>query len=672
MWFENSFRRHLLDMHIADWGDGRFLSKFSPEEYCNNLKRANIKSAMIYLQSHVGYCYYPTKTGHMHPAFNDDPGTMKRLIDLCHKNGIDVVAYYSINYNSIERNNHPEWSLVKAEGAPAATHMFSGARYGHCCPMNPEYLQFALDQTTEILEYADIDGLFYDMPFWANTCYCDHCKARYKKETGLDIPKESDVAAFDAFIRHREKWTDEYIGKISAHIRKLRPNVSVQFNYAYSALDTVDKFASEVINKHQDYASGDIYVKFLIQSFACKYYNTVTNNKPFEFMTGRCDPGLRVHTITKSHDKLRLANMLTMAHHGANFIIDAIDPIGTMDKRFYEFLGEINKEIEHYEPYLKTGEMMTDAAIMYIMEGRTNRLSGRPVAENCHYNAVISTSKLFIQNHIPHTIISQATAKDLEKYKVIMLPNPNHLNENTVAKLKSYVEQGGILYVSGAEQLELLELMGTECIGTIDYADTYIAPKKAYEELFADFNAEYPLAFKEKLPDIKPVPNGEVLATVTLPYIHPEYPDAYASIHSNPPGTPTDYPAVVIKNVGKGTILWSAPIIEAKTPLVYQTVLLNLLKKAGFNGSSIRTTATRNTELVAFSAEDQTLVSAVYLTDDEVTEPQRPFEISIKTKKPQKVTLLRNDKEIAFTYKDGYTTFTTDELNIFDMYQIKY
>ena len=62
-WYETSYRRHLLDMHINDWGDELFLSQFDPDVYVDNLVRGNVRSAMIYMQSHVGYCYFPTKTG---------------------------------------------------------------------------------------------------------------------------------------------------------------------------------------------------------------------------------------------------------------------------------------------------------------------------------------------------------------------------------------------------------------------------------------------------------------------------------------------------------------------------------------------------------------------------------------------------------------------------------
>ena len=104
MWYKNCYRRHLLDMHLDDW-DPDFLSKFSPEEYVENLKKAKIQNAMLYYQSHVGLCYWPTKSGEMHKGLIGREDIVKRLTDLCHENNIKVVGYYSLNYNNSTRYN---------------------------------------------------------------------------------------------------------------------------------------------------------------------------------------------------------------------------------------------------------------------------------------------------------------------------------------------------------------------------------------------------------------------------------------------------------------------------------------------------------------------------------------------------------------------------------------
>ena len=115
MWYEKSYRRHLADMHIDDWSE-EFLSEFSPEKYVENLKTAKITNAMIYLQSHVGLCYFPTKVGVMHKAFTCREDMIKRLVDLCHKNGIAVSGYYSLIYNTREHDRHTDWRMLTASG----------------------------------------------------------------------------------------------------------------------------------------------------------------------------------------------------------------------------------------------------------------------------------------------------------------------------------------------------------------------------------------------------------------------------------------------------------------------------------------------------------------------------------------------------------------------------
>lgn len=667
MWYKNSYRRHLLDMHINDWNKDVFLRDFSPEAYVENLKAANIKSAMIYLQSHVGYCHYPTKVGHTHSAFLEKPDSMKKLTDLCHQNGIDVTAYYSINYNNVEAEAHPEWGVVPMTSDSALE--FGGDRYGYCCPNNPEYHEFVKAQIKEMMEYADFDCLFFDMPFWRYPCQCEHCKAKWSKVYSIPMPESRGTEEWDKYIAIKETWTDEYLKDFTSYIKSINPDMTVYYNYACALLPADEFISSEVINKHQDFASGDLYRGAITQSFACKYYDAITPNKPFEYMTGRCDFTLACHTVTKSDDKLKLAAFMTVAHHGANFFIDAIDPKGTMDRRFYNKLGEIYRETEKYEPYMGEGELIADVGLFYCLEGRGMNVQ----SEFGHYNATLTASKNLIRKKIPFGVFSQGTVDQISKYKALIMANPRFLNDTTVATLKNYVENGGILYFSGADEPKLLkEFLDTEVVDTTYSNYTYIAPKSEYEELLGGFNAEYPLACQSQLPIVKDIENAEVLATITLPYINKDNPDVFASIHSNPPGTPTEYQALVIKNYGKGKVIWSAAGIEAKTIKAYREILVNLLNYAGLCDLSVTAKASPSVEIVAFKNPDSITLSAVYITDDEDTEIQSPFEIKVKCEGAKSVKLLPSNEGIPFTKDGEYLTFKTKELNIFDMYKIEF
>src|SRR5665647_2008878 len=97
-WYRHSYRRNLVDMHIDGWNPD-FLSRFDPQAYFDCLKMANIQSPMIYTHSHAGYCNWDTASGEVHPAFRGN-NRIGVLFDLCHADGMDVIAYYSLIYNN--------------------------------------------------------------------------------------------------------------------------------------------------------------------------------------------------------------------------------------------------------------------------------------------------------------------------------------------------------------------------------------------------------------------------------------------------------------------------------------------------------------------------------------------------------------------------------------------
>ena len=173
-WYQTKFRRNLVDMHIEDWNE-EFLSQFDPETYVENLKRGHINAPMLYLQSHVGLCYWPTRSGKMHNAFIGCEDKMKRVEQLCHQNGMAVIAYYSLIYNNWAHEKHPDWRIVDLAGRDTRS---DGGRYGQCCPNNMEYRAFTETQIRELCEYFDFEGIFYDMLFWTKICVCPSCRAR--------------------------------------------------------------------------------------------------------------------------------------------------------------------------------------------------------------------------------------------------------------------------------------------------------------------------------------------------------------------------------------------------------------------------------------------------------------------------------------------------------------
>lgn len=663
MWYTKSYRRHLLDMHIDDWND-EFLSEFSAEEYFENLKNENIQNVMLYFQSHVGLCYYPTKSGKIHNALKGREDTMKKLVERCRNHGITVTGYYSLIYNNWAHDHHAEWKMLNIDGTSERDAKIG--RYGFCCPNNKEYREFVKEQILEMAEYVEVDGMFFDMPFWPHPCYCPSCRERWKQETGGELPKREDWndPKWRLFMQKGREWMGEFVSFAADEMKKAAPNVSVEFNSAYAGLPDGDKGLAEEVLQTSDYAGGDLYGGIYNQSFICKFYKNATNHPPFEYMFSRCTPTLATHTATKSMDEMRSAVSLTAAHHGATLVIDAIDPIGTTDDRFYKNMGTIFKDEMQYEPYFE-GEMAEDVGVYYSLRSKFN-LHGE---KYCNHEACVNTVKTMIMNHICCGVTG--SYHPLEQYPVLIASGLTEEDQKDSQRIIEYVRGGGQLYLSGADAPVLLkEFFGAEIAGRTKEKIVYIAPKDGKEEIFDYFNAKYPMHFDGAAPLAEGILKEKVIAEITLPYTDQDE-IRFASIHSNPPGKATEFPAMAVTDYGKGKVVWSALPIEEVDMYDYRRIFLNVIKNQFRLRNTVIAEAPKDVEITVFHQEKACLVNLVQLNEDYKARKIEKIRVSVLCReKPLRLLCIPEKREVRFEYRNEYVTFEVENLDIFAMYQL--
>lgn len=445
-WFSRDYRRNLVDMHIEEWDD-RFLSQFEPRRYVDFLELANVSTAMVYANSHVGYCYWPTKVGHMHRGLKGRD-ILGEIIELCHKEGINVVVYYSLIFNNWAYEKNPSWRILGIDGKASRERPVPFGRYGVCCPNNPGYREFVLNQIEELCKNYNFEGIFFDMTFWPfSVCYCKSCQERFQKEVGKEIPKVINWENPEWVIlqRKREEWLSEFAKLTTNRVKSINPDISVEHQFSTCVADWSLGVTSEISNA-SDYCGGDFYGGSLQESFICKLYYNLTNNQPFEFMTSRCID-LRDHTTTKSEELLEAQVFLALSNGGAFLFIDAIDPIGTLNRKVYETMGRIYRKVKDYENYIG-GELCQDVGIYFSFESKFDpKDNGKSVLESSHkqphLDSALNAAKSLINSHIPFGVITKKNMKELSRYKLIILPNVLTMDQEEVEAFKNYVASGG-------------------------------------------------------------------------------------------------------------------------------------------------------------------------------------------------------------------------------------
>jgi hypothetical protein len=685
IWIERSYRRNLVDMHIEDW-DERFLSQFEPKNYVEMLKLANVKSAMVYANSHVGYCYWPTKSGVMHKGIKGRD-VLGEICELCHKAGIDVILYYTLVFNNWAYERDPQWRVLNIFGNPSRGVQSRAGRYGVCCPNSSGYRKFVLDQINELCQNYDFEGIFFDMTFWPDVCYCPNCRSRYSQEVGGDLPTvvNWDDPSWIRFQKKREEWLAEFAAMATGAIKKFKPEVTVE--HQYSVVASSWKFCATLLLAEQcDYLGGDLYGDVLQQSFACKLFYNLTRNLPFEYMTSFCYPSLFDHTTTKTKELIESRAFMTLAHNGAFLIIDAIDPIGTLEERKYRMMGDIYRETSKYEKYLG-GELCQDVAIYFSFDSKMDFAeNGKKVAELLsfmnppHLDAALGAAEALRTNHIPFGIISKKNLKELSRHQVVILPNVLKLSDEEVDAIKEYVANGGSVYASKFTlRSKLSEMLGVSSFEETPEKFTYIAPTPEGDVLLPETTREHPLSIFDSQIMVSDAPRDGVMATITLPYTSSSDTSKFVSIHSNPPGIPTDYPAIIYREIGEGRIIWSSASIEANAvkSLKHRAVFVNIIKYLARKPFSFEAAAPECVEIVQFHKPDEKryLINLVNF-QSEIGTPNIPIQgIVLKVKidrKPSRVLSLPEEKSIPFKREGEHVTIDLPVLQTFRMLALDY
>lgn len=556
MWYEKDYRRIFMDMHLNDTNEA-YLSKLDVDRFVECLKQADATSVVVKAKSHVGLHYWPGKYGKMHSVLQkrnlDYVGEMTKK---CHENGINVIVYFSQIYDNYAYEHHKSWRLRSAVLTPSRLTLPGKVnRYGLVCPNNPDYRKYCSDILTELAENYEFDGMFLDMPFWPYPCYCKHCTEKFFKETGKFIPRIYNFSKpiWREYIHARQRWIQEFMQVNTDAIKKVNPNISVEHNMAGIGLSWING-NTENNMICSDYAGGDYYGGYSEQSFMCKYYNNVTENKPFCYITSRCDNNLYFHTVSRTMEDLLIHSVTALVHNGAFSICDAMNPDGTItENMYYGAIRQVFSKTKPLEKYV-SGNLLTDAAVWYNTNYKVN---------DNFIKSPMLIAEILREKNIAFDVVGSKNLKELNA-KVLCIADAQEITDEELNAICKYVEKGGNVFVTGSfgNNKAFEEFIGVEQERISEYTYCYINPKEKFKEIMKNFDEKspYPVehtAIETKVKD----KNVEVLATLTYPYTLRSEQD-FAAIHSDPPGISTEIPAITKAKRGKGYVIWVATPLE--------------------------------------------------------------------------------------------------------------
>ncbi|OQA81234.1 MAG: hypothetical protein BWY31_03800 [Lentisphaerae bacterium ADurb.Bin242] len=683
-WYETHLRRILVDMHIPDW-DPQFMSRFSAENYAEMMKLANVSTAEIYAGSCLGLCYWPTRVGYAHRQLNGRD-LLGETIAACEKRGIPVQIYLNV-WNLAAYKEHPEWRLLFENGKGSCENkLWDSSRYGICC-INTGFGDFFLRELDELNSLYKGVGYWIDMlGWWGVVCHCPGCAVRFREETGYEsIPEIADWndQCFIALAKCRERWLGEYARKIHDTIQKKTPDRTVTIQSGSITLGWHGGINPDFI-RASDFLAGDFYGGLTEQSVISKLFGRLSAHRPMEFMIPRCE-NLLQHTTERPLSNLRMRSFSAIANQSSFTLIDAIDPVGTLDRRFYEHARAVNDSYRRYEKYIDASSVpMADAALYFSSESQVNVETAAPAEKRAEVASKQGAGRhnlaeILISEHLLYTFTG-GFDPDLRKHPLILLHDASRLPDRECEAIREYVRNGGKLYASANTSLydpetglrpdfRLADVFGVHYDGKTDPL-TYIAPVRgSFLEEFC--TPEYPVILDSRQILLKPDPDTEILGELVLPVSGPDEPEFFGSAISNPPMIRTGRPALVRHRFGKGEAIYCAGMLENMGYDFQKRIVGALLRRLTGPGI-LRTNAPKTVEITLFRQEERKrwILNVLNMPSDLPPQPLYGIRIGLRLPaglRPDRLLAAPEETPVPFEPTADGIRFTLEELHEFAM-----
>ena len=520
-----------LDFHTSPFipGVGK---KFDKAQFQAAIKEGNLNSITVFAKCHHGMCYYPTKVGTMHPTMEPDFDLTGAMVEAAHEIGVAAPIYITAGWSVHDATAHPEWLMCNADGSKMITNIDPDAlpddprpncSWENLC-LSGAYAEHIYALTKEIVDrYPVVDGLFFDIVYLKDACYCPNC-LKGMKEEGLDPNVLADAQEYYRRSHLR------FMAECTRILHEKHPEATIFFNSGGAEIYRPEYHAGQTHYEMEDLPTAwGGYDKFPPRaSFMSRY------GKDYLGMTGKFHTEWGEFGGYKNPDALRYEVLLMAMYNAKCSIGDQMLPSGMLDMETYRCIGHAYRALEAVEPWCYPAQSTAQLGVYLCGEASSD--------EGLH--------RMLLESHIDFEVVHPGD--DLGRFAALVLPDCVKLCETEAARIRLFVEKGGAVLFTGTSALKdgAFQLdAGMRYVGAAQYRQDYFC---AGEQLKLPYgNAPffcYESALRTEITD------GTALAQVYEPWFDRTY--AQYSSHRNTPysGEAAAHPAVV----RKGNVIYMA------------------------------------------------------------------------------------------------------------------
>ncbi len=456
-WLRKRQRIYWYDQYALNEQETAF-ANYDPDRIAAELKAVGADIVAVYAANQFSVAYYPSKVWPMHPNLKgrDYFGEVSSRLKA---QGQKVIGYI----NWLE-SRHPEWYVVpvgekRQEEFPLVSwaqpdnpdwrvQKVPGGKWRFACINSPRREQ-VLAVAREIIEGYHPDGFHLDMFFNDCVCVCDYCRPSLERICGTkDITMDAIYAHWREFVDWRNECSASLVGEVSAMLREngvfaahngQNPLwLSPMYGFDKNLLPHLDPYVSEIF---YDLHAADLTMRWH-QAIGKPSCMLVTGTSPYH---AHLSIPLQAWQVSAACAKANGCSILGPCGVGAY-------PDTTSSKRLLDTVRQgldfFMEDADLHDgalPAAKVALVFSWATRKYFREGRldwSQELDG--------------WSRMLIEEHIPFEIVvaeNVASAEDLQRYDLVILPNTAFVSDGFCAAMTAYVRAGGHVLATGETSL---------------------------------------------------------------------------------------------------------------------------------------------------------------------------------------------------------------------------
>jgi len=554
------FRQIHLDFHTSEHVED-IGAQFDPEEFVSTLKRAAVNSVTCFARCHHGWIYYDTKLNpeRRHPHLKRN--LLKEQIEVCHKHGIRVPVYTTIQWDHYTAQRRPDWLVVDEKGAPVGTPIFEPGFYRRLCYNSP-YRQFIEAHVKEICEMFPVDGFFFDIVH-DPPCACFHCRELMRKRN-LDPSKPADRARFA-----RETMLN-WQAELSALVRRYHPKATIFYNAGHVGPGHRVMMGAFTHWELESLPSGGWgYLDFPLKARYTRTLGLDTLGMTGKFHTSWGD----FHSL-KNPAALQFECFQMLAMGAKCSIGDQLHPTGKMDPATYDLIASVYREVEKKEPWCRNATAVSEIGVFSPEEFLgLGQVGARRVPE-----ASFGAVRLLTEAACQFDMIDSQS--DFSGYKLLVLPDHIPADAALARRIDNFVAAGGSLLASFASGLTpegdrfALSSLGLRYKGDAPFSPDFLDVKGPLGAGLPQTELVMYLRGKQ----VEALPGTSVLLYANVPYFNRTWDRFFSHRHTPSTGKP-GYPAVLQNG---RAIYFMHPVFtqyHTNAPLWVKRLVMNAIRR---------------------------------------------------------------------------------------------